>query len=111
MTAQTGARTRTSTVHDRRLEALAQAALQFRDQVPTIEAWGRRLAHVLRSGGRLLACGNGGSAAEAQHLTAELVGRFGASGARCRRSRCTATPPRSPRSATTTARSTCSSGS
>ena len=26
--------------------------------------------------GRLLACGNGGSAAEAQHLTGELVGRF-----------------------------------
>ena len=29
-----------------------------------------------RGGGRLLAAGNGGSAAEAQHLTAELVGRF-----------------------------------
>ncbi len=28
------------------------------------------------AGGRLLACGNGGSAAEAQHLTGELVGRF-----------------------------------
>ena len=28
------------------------------------------------AGGRLLAAGNGGSAAEAQHLTAELVGRF-----------------------------------
>lgn len=76
MTAQAGIRTRTSTVHDRRLEALAEAALQFREQVPRIEAWGRRLAGVLRGGGRLLACGNGGSAAEAQHLTAELVGRF-----------------------------------
>lgn len=38
--------------------------------------WGAHLAGVLTSGGRLLACGNGGSAAEAQHLTAELVGRF-----------------------------------
>lgn len=37
--------------------------------------WGRRLAGVLRQGGRLLAAGNGGSAARAQHLTAELVGR------------------------------------
>jgi D-sedoheptulose 7-phosphate isomerase len=27
-------------------------------------------------GGRLLACGNGGSAAQAQHLTSELVGRY-----------------------------------
>jgi D-sedoheptulose 7-phosphate isomerase len=31
---------------------------------------------ALRSGGRVLACGNGGSAADAQHFAAELVGRF-----------------------------------
>ena len=31
---------------------------------------------VLRAGGRVLACGNGGSAADAQHLVAELIGRF-----------------------------------
>lgn len=41
-----------------------------------VEGWGRHLAHVLERGGRLLACGNGGSAADAQHLTAELVGRY-----------------------------------
>jgi len=41
-----------------------------------IESWGRHLAGVLAGGGRLLACGNGGSAAEAQHLTGELVGRY-----------------------------------
>ena len=41
-----------------------------------IDAWGRRLGEVLLGGGRLLAAGNGGSAAEAQHLTAELVGRY-----------------------------------
>ncbi|MEU9873895.1 MULTISPECIES: D-sedoheptulose-7-phosphate isomerase [Actinomadura] len=76
MTAQPGIRTRTATVHDLRLEALAEAALLFREQVPTVQAWGLRLASVLHAGGRLLACGNGGSAAEAQHLTAELVGRF-----------------------------------
>ena len=35
-----------------------------------------RLATVLTGGGRLLAAGNGGSAAQAQHLTAELVGRY-----------------------------------
>jgi D-sedoheptulose 7-phosphate isomerase len=38
--------------------------------------WGRRLATSLSAGSRLLICGNGGSAAEAQHLSAELVGRF-----------------------------------
>jgi D-sedoheptulose 7-phosphate isomerase len=30
----------------------------------------------LRSGRKILACGNGGSAADAQHLVAELIGRF-----------------------------------
>src|SRR5690606_25620855 len=43
---------------------------------PKICVWGHKLAAVLTGGGRLLACGNGGSAAEAQHLTAELVGRY-----------------------------------
>ncbi len=41
-----------------------------------IDAWGAHLGTVLAGGGRLLTAGNGGSAAEAQHLTAELVGRF-----------------------------------
>jgi D-sedoheptulose 7-phosphate isomerase len=41
-------------------------------------SWGRRLAELLPHGGRLLIAGNGGSAAEAQHLSAELVGRFSA---------------------------------
>ncbi|WP_084219464.1 D-sedoheptulose-7-phosphate isomerase [Spirillospora albida] len=68
--------TTAAVVQERRLEELAEAALRFRAHVPTIAAWGRRLAVVLGAGGRLLACGNGGSAAEAQHLTAELTGRF-----------------------------------
>lgn len=41
-----------------------------------LDAWGSRLATVLVGGGRLLVAGNGGSAAQAQHLTAELVGRY-----------------------------------
>ena len=45
-------------------------------QSDVIRAWGERLATTLVGGGRLLAAGNGGSAAEAQHLTAELVGRW-----------------------------------
>jgi D-sedoheptulose 7-phosphate isomerase len=45
-------------------------------ETPKIYAWGGKLATVLAGGGRLLVCGNGGSAAEAQHLTAELVGRY-----------------------------------
>ncbi|CAN5508183.1 hypothetical protein BH24ACT26_BH24ACT26_12960 [soil metagenome] len=34
------------------------------------------LARCVRGGGKVLICGNGGSAADAQHLAAELVGRF-----------------------------------
>ncbi|WP_446681841.1 D-sedoheptulose-7-phosphate isomerase [Citricoccus parietis] len=41
-----------------------------------LDRWGRRLSELLAGGGRVLAAGNGGSAAEAQHFTAELVGRF-----------------------------------
>ena len=37
---------------------------------------GRRIAGSLLKGGRLLAFGNGGSAADAQHFAAELSGRF-----------------------------------
>jgi hypothetical protein len=43
---------------------------------PRLPHWGRELAGVLSRGGRLVVAGNGGSAAQAQHLTAELVGRF-----------------------------------
>jgi len=37
---------------------------------------GALLAKALRAGGKVLACGNGGSAADAQHFAAELVNRF-----------------------------------
>jgi D-sedoheptulose 7-phosphate isomerase len=42
----------------------------------TISAWAETLAEVLVGGGRLLVAGNGGSAALAHHLVAELVGRY-----------------------------------
>lgn len=41
-----------------------------------IETIGTVLAAVLRKGGTLFWCGNGGSAADSQHLAAELVRRF-----------------------------------
>jgi D-sedoheptulose 7-phosphate isomerase len=40
-------------------------------------AVGQAVAERVNAGGRVLAFGNGGSAADAQHLVAELVGRFG----------------------------------
>jgi len=35
-----------------------------------------KMYKAIQSGGKILACGNGGSAADAQHFAAELVGRF-----------------------------------
>jgi D-sedoheptulose 7-phosphate isomerase len=58
------------------LDALAEPLAALRAQAPRIDDWGRRLATVLAAGGRLLAAGNGGSAAQATHLTSELVGRY-----------------------------------
>lgn len=58
------------------LEALAATLAVLDADVDRVDAWGRRLAGVLTGGGRLLAAGNGGSAAQAQHLTGELVGRY-----------------------------------
>lgn len=34
------------------------------------------MTRCLRAGGKVMACGNGGSAADAQHFAAELIGRF-----------------------------------
>jgi D-sedoheptulose 7-phosphate isomerase len=56
--------------------ALVRALAALEARIDEVEAWGARLAATLAGGGRLLAAGNGGSAAHAQHLTAELVGRY-----------------------------------
>ena len=58
------------------LNALWKPLSALEDDIERIEAWGCHLASVLLGGGRLLAVGNGGSAAMAQHLTSELVGRY-----------------------------------
>ena len=58
------------------LDELRRALDDFGRCVDIADDWGVRLASVLEGGGRLLAAGNGGSAAQAQHLTAELVGRY-----------------------------------
>ncbi len=58
------------------LAALAGPLAALDGEVERIEGWGRHLAAVLTGGGRLLTAGNGGSAAQAQHLTSELVGRY-----------------------------------
>jgi D-sedoheptulose 7-phosphate isomerase len=73
MTDDISVQTRTAASHWRRL---GTAMERLEDQAPRVVRWAAHLAEVLGNGGRLLTCGNGGSAAEAQHLSGELVGRF-----------------------------------
>jgi D-sedoheptulose 7-phosphate isomerase len=49
---------------------------QLEAQQPVLEAIARAMTATLRAGGKILWCGNGGSAGDSQHLAAELVGRF-----------------------------------
>jgi glycosyltransferase involved in cell wall biosynthesis/phosphoheptose isomerase len=58
------------------LAALSASLHRLECELEVLSGWGERLASRLLDGGRLLAVGNGGSAAQAQHLTAELVGRY-----------------------------------
>mgnify|MGYP001331196096 CR=1 FL=1 len=41
-----------------------------------IEAAGQRMVEALLNGGKILTCGNGGSAGDAQHFSSELLNRF-----------------------------------
>lgn len=61
---------------DAHARELIAALDTLRAQGDRIDRWAATLGDALDAGGRLLVAGNGGSAAEAQHLTAELVGRF-----------------------------------
>lgn len=69
------------------MDPIALVAARFRDSAqlklasvdalaPAIARAGSVLAACLRGGGKLLVCGNGGSAADAQHFSAELLGRY-----------------------------------
>jgi D-sedoheptulose 7-phosphate isomerase len=63
------------------IRAIATESLElkrrfFDAQAGRVLAVGQRIAERMRAGGRLLVFGNGGSAADAQHLAGELVVRF-----------------------------------
>lgn len=46
------------------------------EQCEVLERIAAQMSHALMDGGTIVWCGNGGSAGDAQHLAAELVGRF-----------------------------------
>ena len=55
----------------------------IREGFATLEKMGQVISDSLRGGGKLMLCGNGGSAADAQHLAAELLIRLRPSVNRC----------------------------
>ena len=58
------------------LEQHLQVVRALGSSLPLLEETARRMCASLRDGGKVLWFGNGGSAADCQHLAAELVGRF-----------------------------------
>lgn len=46
------------------------------EELPNIERCGAMILNALEKGNKILICGNGGSAADAQHIAAEFVGRY-----------------------------------
>lgn len=57
-------------------EHLAAIQALLNSKLGEIESAGRLICDALGSGKKILLCGNGGSAADAQHIAAELVGRY-----------------------------------
>jgi len=65
-----------SAVISRHLDAHLAAAEKLREQSGFIEDLARRVVACLESGKKIIFFGNGGSAADAQHLAAEFVVRY-----------------------------------
>ena len=56
--------------------AVKEAILNDSEMIGHITRFKSMIVNVYRNGGKVLFCGNGGSAADAQHIAAELSGRF-----------------------------------
>jgi len=60
----------------RRLDDAARLHAECRSAAAPAAAAAEAMLTSIRGGGKVLVCGNGGSASDAQHFAAELVGRF-----------------------------------
>lgn len=58
------------------LNSVAESFRALAELAPTIAEIAERCTAALKAGGKVMFCGNGGSAADSQHLAAELVGRY-----------------------------------
>lgn len=61
---------------ERQLDEHLRAVESIRAHFPLLERIARHLVNCFSNGGRVYLCGNGGSAADAQHIAAELIGRY-----------------------------------
>ncbi len=66
---------------EQRLNGFFEASMQAKrdtqaSAIPQLIKAGQRMADCLAAGGKILSCGNGGSAGDAQHLSSELLNRF-----------------------------------
>ena len=63
-------------LQDTHIAETAAAIARVTEAPGQVQFWVEAMVGSIQGGGTILACGNGGSAAEAQHLVGELVGRF-----------------------------------
>ncbi|HEY6740575.1 MAG TPA: SIS domain-containing protein [Actinopolymorphaceae bacterium] len=61
---------------ERQVAEHVETARTVESLLPLVGELGRRLCRSFAEGGRLYTFGNGGSAADAQHLAAEMIGRY-----------------------------------
>src|SRR5438874_5910528 len=69
-------RDRHSSSEEAQLDEHIALAESLKPLMPDVAQVGERISRVLEQGGRVYTFGNGGSAADAQHFAAELIGRF-----------------------------------
>lgn len=65
-----------SAIFDKAIKEHLRVIETLLQQRPKLERIAERMSRAIASGNKILWCGNGGSAADAQHMAAELVGRF-----------------------------------
>ena len=66
----------TGAIFRRAIDDHLQVVQQLSEQQEVIQSIAEKMTEAIFAGGKVLWCGNGGSAADCQHLAAEFVGRF-----------------------------------
>lgn len=61
---------------DKDFETISENFQKIKKLTPVIEKVSKACVEAMKNGAKVMFCGNGGSAADSQHLAAELVGRY-----------------------------------